>query len=154
MTLRTAKGLKGHGHQHEARHMCENAANLYDEKGVHTIQPIDGPLALRYMRTAAVPATPKIVGDARIHSQETQSLNRVERKSVDGVRGLLTQVRYILRECLLNVLRDWMRDSTTHEAIVDLTDTRCVRISGSVVMDAVLSFGVWWRSSGSPRLMK
>jgi len=39
MTLQTAKGLKGHGHQHEAWHMCENAANLYDEKGVHTIQP-------------------------------------------------------------------------------------------------------------------
>jgi len=79
------------------------------------------------MRTAAVPTTPEIVGDAHIHSQEIQSLNRAERKSAGGVRGLLVQVRNILREWPLDVFHDRMRDSTTPEAIVDLTDGHAAR---------------------------
>ena len=102
----------------------------------------NGSLALRCMSTAAVLPTPEIVGDARIHSQETQSLNRAEWKSVDGVRGLQTQVRNISRELPLDVLRDRMRDSTTPEAIVDPRDMRHVRISDSLAVDTVLSFGV------------
>ena len=54
----------------------------------------------------------------------------------------------------MDVLRDRMRDSTAPEAIVDPRDMRHVRISGRLAVDAVLSLGMWWRSSGSPHLMK
>jgi len=64
----------------------------------------DGSLALRYMSTTAVPTTPEIVGEARIYSQETQSLNRAERKWVDGVRGLQVQV--------CNISREWVYSMT------------------------------------------